>query len=124
MGGQLTVNLIAAKDLPAQAFLAQTNAFAKVRVGVQRSYSPAIPGCNPKWGCSFTFDVHRVDTALRIEVYREGLGWGMLDDELIGSTEIPFLDLEEWSGCTIGRVLEGDPQKALDGNCMVLELKA
>ena len=85
-----------AKDLPSQGYLTQTNAFAKVRVGVQRAYSSALSGCNPKWECSFTFDVLRVDTALRLQVYREGL-LGLMEEELLGSTEIPFLDLEEWT---------------------------
>lgn len=123
--GSLSVQVLAAKDLPSQGFFTATNAYAKVWVGYQRCYSPALPGCSPAWGSCFTFDVHRVDTALKVEVYREGLGWGMLDDELLGSTEVPFLDLEEWSGCTIGRVLENEEGKsAQTGNCMVLELKA
>jgi hypothetical protein len=122
--GQLTIHLMGAKDLPSQGYFTQTNAFAKVRVGVQRAYSSALSGCNPKWGCSFTFDVLRVDTALRLQVYREGL-LGLKEEELLGSTEIPFLDLEEWSGCTIGRVLESDDPKILEsGHPMVIELKA
>lgn len=123
--GSLTVHVLCAKDLPAQSYFTATNAYAKIRVGFQRFYSPALPGCSPVWGSSFTFDVHRVDTALRVEVYREGLGWGLLEDELVGSTEIPFLDLEEWSGCRIGRVLENeDPQTVDGGSCATLELKA
>mmetsp|Transcript_172566 Transcript_172566/g.547902 ORF Transcript_172566/g.547902 Transcript_172566/m.547902 type:complete len:282 (-) Transcript_172566:32-877(-) len=122
--GALTVRLLEARDLPAQAMLLATDAFAEVCVGAQRFGSPRLPGCNPVWGCSFKFDVFRIDTAMRIGIYRAGLGWGLLQDELLGRVEIPFLDLEDWSGCPIGRVIEPeDPESIPAGACMFLELQ-
>ena len=37
-----------------------------------------------------------------MSVFREG--W--FQDSLLGKTEIPFLDIEEWSGHWMGRLLE------------------
>merc|ERR1712232_113856 len=111
--GSLTVQLISATDLP-QWPLQATDAYAVVHIGQQHFRSPKAPGCSPSWRCSFKFDVHRVDVALRLRVYRVGAMWGLLQDVLVGSLEVPFLDLEEWSGCgVIGRVLEANPSSSL-----------
>eukprot|EP00930_Biecheleria_cincta_P068188 TRINITY_DN5538_c0_g1_i2.p1 TRINITY_DN5538_c0_g1~~TRINITY_DN5538_c0_g1_i2.p1 ORF type:complete len:473 (-),score=95.28 TRINITY_DN5538_c0_g1_i2:53-1471(-) len=119
--GLLTVQLLAARDLPPQVFLLASNAFASISVGEQRFDSAKVPGCNPKWNCFFKFNVHRVDTSLCVSVHREG--W--FEDTLLGKLEIPFLDLEEWSGHQIGRVLETvDAEASALVQCMVVELKA
>jgi len=123
--GRLTVKLLGAKDLPYQLPPFATNAYGVLAVGRQRFSTAALAGCHPEWRSSFTFDIFRVDTAMWIGVYRSGLGWGLLPDELVGTTEIPFLDLEEWSGvgCDIGRMLEPQvPQPAASDLCMFLEL--
>lgn len=140
--GFLKVRLIGAKDLPEQQFLMATDAYAVVSVGTQSFRSPGVSGCNPVWGCSFRFNVHRVDTALRVSVHRQSLlrantGWSWfqdevldkvevpwLQDDVLGAVEIPFLDLEEWSGCTIGRLLEPTSGTNLsDLPCMIVELQ-
>lgn len=119
--GLLMVQLLAARDLPPQGFLMASNAFASLSVGEQRFESARVPGCNPRWNCKFTFNVHRVDTSLCVNLHREG--W--FEDSLLGKLEIPFLDLEEWSGHQIGRVLETvDVEASALVQCMVLELKA
>ncbi|CAE8616966.1 unnamed protein product [Polarella glacialis] len=120
--GCLRVQLLAAKDLPADwLFGASVKSFAIASVGSQQFTSPRMSGCNPEWSCSFEFDVHRVDTSFCVTVYREG--W--FDDDPLGRVEIPFLDIEEWSGCQIGRVLQPlDPYQTSSALCMALELKA
>lgn len=123
--GSLSVRLLAARDLPAQSLLMATNSYAVIRVGGYSRTSTKLPGCSPEWGSAFAFDVHRVDTALCVSVFREGLAWGLFQDELLGSVEIPFLDLEEWSGCPIGRMLEASASVLGSGaiHYMFLELQ-
>eukprot|EP00746_Dinoflagellata_sp_MGD_P147295 gnl/MRDRNA2_/MRDRNA2_79664_c0_seq2.p1 gnl/MRDRNA2_/MRDRNA2_79664_c0~~gnl/MRDRNA2_/MRDRNA2_79664_c0_seq2.p1 ORF type:complete len:311 (+),score=69.08 gnl/MRDRNA2_/MRDRNA2_79664_c0_seq2:114-1046(+) len=129
--GSLNLQIIGVSGLPAQKYLFETNAYAVVSIGNQRFTSPKAAGCDPQWGCTFTFEVRRVDLFLRVRLFREalgkGLGWDFmfLEDEELGQVDIPFLDLDEWSGCVIGRVVE--PVRAefvVPGQCMLLELCA
>merc|ERR1712150_161915 len=131
--GLLTVRLHGARDLPEQNWLFAKEAYATLCIGTQRFRSCALPGCSPCWASSFNFNVHNVDTALRIEVHRKsllsnftvGLDLHASADELLGCVEIPLLDLEEWSGNSIGRVLErSSPAEAAEGACMLVELSA
>ena len=120
--GTLTVRILCASDLPAALVpWSQVSAYAVARVGKQSFWTRRSLGSNPVWGNSFTFNVQRVDTALRIKVYQERASWGLFGDDLLGNIEIPFLDLEEWSGCVIGRVVE--PVDSMKASCMVLELE-
>jgi len=113
----------AARDLPSQGAMFSTDAYAVACIGTQRFSTPRLPGDSPAWGCTLNFNVFRVDTALRVEVYRDGLAWGLFGEELLGTVEVPFLDLEEWSGCPIGRVIQPAQVVAAAGSCMVLELQ-
>mmetsp|Transcript_66851 Transcript_66851/g.157505 ORF Transcript_66851/g.157505 Transcript_66851/m.157505 type:complete len:474 (-) Transcript_66851:160-1581(-) len=115
--GKLTVRLLRARDLPAPEYFLSGFNFGVVRVGDQSFQSAKAPGENPEWDCSFSFDVHRVDTMLTVSIFRES--W--FQDYLIGKLEIPFLDIEEWSGHTIGRVLE---RPEAGDFCMLVELRA
>lgn len=74
------------------------------------------------WDCSFSYQVHRVDTVLGVSIFREG--W--FQDYVLGKLEIPFLDLEEWSGHPIGRLLEppDDAHADADADGMLVELRA
>eukprot|EP00931_Biecheleriopsis_adriatica_P091921 TRINITY_DN65768_c0_g1_i1.p1 TRINITY_DN65768_c0_g1~~TRINITY_DN65768_c0_g1_i1.p1 ORF type:complete len:493 (-),score=106.43 TRINITY_DN65768_c0_g1_i1:42-1520(-) len=119
--GSLSVQLLRARDLPVQGVFMPSNTFATVEVGGQKFHSIRVQSCNPAWDCSFKFDVHRLDTSLCISVFREG--W--FEDIELGKLEIPFLDIEEWSGHPIGRVLEPvDPEAVASGHCMEVELRA
>lgn len=115
--GALKVQLLRARDLPTPEYFLSGFNFAEVRVGEQSFQSPKVPGENPVWDCSFSYQVHRVDTVLGVSIFREG--W--FQDYLVGKLEIPFLDIEEWSGHPIGRLLESP--EASDA-CMLLELRA
>lgn len=131
--GSLTLDLIGAKGLPPQMYMFETQAFAVASIGSQKFTSPKVAGCSPRWVCSFTFEVRRVDLSLRVTLFREAFGkglstaWGvtLLEDENLGHVDIPFLDLDEWSGCVIGRVVEpAAPNSVVPGEGMQLELKA
>lgn len=130
--GYLQLQITAAKDLPSLGLLASVangGVFAEALVGNQRWSTAALPGCNPRWNAAWKFEVREADTALQLSVFREAVGWGLLKDALpaerVGRVEIPFLDLEEWAGCPIGRVLEPeDSDPAAAGQCMVIELQA
>ncbi|CAE7629507.1 gnl [Symbiodinium pilosum] len=115
--GTLKVRLLRARDLPVPEYLLSGFNFAEVRVGEQSFQSEKVPGENPTWDCNFSFNVHRVDTVLAVSVFREG--W--FQDYLVGKLEIPFLDIEEWSGHAIGRLLEPPEPSDL---CMLVELCA
>ncbi|CAK0845926.1 unnamed protein product [Prorocentrum cordatum] len=110
-----------------------SDARAVVSVGDQRRRTRTLPGCCPRWGEVFNFNVHAVDTALRLEVYRQhvanavtnGLVDDLLEDKLVGLVEVPFLDLDEWSGSDIGRVLENPKGAEMDSeSCMLIEFRA
>mmetsp|Transcript_1521 Transcript_1521/g.3200 ORF Transcript_1521/g.3200 Transcript_1521/m.3200 type:complete len:505 (-) Transcript_1521:81-1595(-) len=126
--GILKVQILGAKDLPTQQWFMATNAYAVATIGPPglgtSARSPGAASANPVWNFSFQAPVFRNDTSLRVTVWREGFGGIWLnEDAIVGSVDIPLLDLEEWSSCVIGRVLEprewcGSP------SCMVLELKA
>lgn len=119
--GSLRVKLLSGKDLPPANMFGWGTFFATASVGCQRFHSSRLPGNHPVWESSFQFDVFRVDTSLCIQVYREG--W--FEDTPLGKVEIPFLDLEEWSGCPIGRVLQPqDPELTSSGQLMLVELRA
>ncbi|CAE7601622.1 gnl [Symbiodinium natans] len=116
--GRLKVCLQRARDLPVPEYFLSGFNFAEVRVGEQSFQSPKVAGENPVWDCSFSYDVHRVDTVLKVSIFREG--W--FQDNFLGKLEIPFLDIEEWSGHPIGRLLE--PEDDVGDSCMLLELCA
>jgi len=119
--GKLTLTVLNARDLPPGGFFSETNAYCMAGVGSQRTRTTSVPGVHPKWDCTFEFDLHMEDQGLYVTVWREGWGFSLLGDDFLGRIEIPFLDLDDWSGCVIGRVIEGaDP----DADSMVLELKA
>jgi len=123
--GDLTLRLVAAKDLPAGGLFESINTYAAVRIGRQHFKTKVAPGSNPAWGSTFRLQVCSADHALHIGVWREGWTWGLVSDRLLGSVEVPFLDLDEWSGCVIGRILEpADPMAPPESQCMVVELKA
>ncbi|CAE7039599.1 gnl [Symbiodinium sp. KB8] len=120
--GTLKVQLLRARDLPTPEYFLSGFNFAEVRVGEQSFQSPKAPGENPVWDCSFSYQVHRVDTVLGVSIFREG--W--FQDYVLGKLEIPFLDLEEWSGHPIGRLLEppDDADADADADGMLVELRA
>lgn len=120
--GTLKVQLLRARDLPTPEYFLSGFNFAEVRVGEQSFQSPKAPGENPVWDCSFSYQVHRVDTVLGVSIFREG--W--FQDYVLGKLEIPFLDLEEWSGHPIGRLLEppDDAHADADADGMLVELRA
>jgi len=118
--GTLSGRLLSATDLPPAGLLFQSSrTYAVANMGVQTFQSPrVVASCNPSWNCSFRFDVYSIKSAFCVTVFREG--W--LEDQPLGKVEIPLLDLNEWSGCAIGRVLQ--PADCTHGPTMVLELKA
>ncbi|CAJ1335086.1 unnamed protein product [Effrenium voratum] len=99
--GRLSVRLYLARDLPAEQFFGGHH-YAVLGVGDATQQSTRVPGPTPKWDADFQFQVLRVDTSLTVSIFREG--W--FQDSLLGKAEIPFLDIEEWSGHRIGRLLE------------------
>jgi len=117
--GALSVQLLSATDLPPAGMLfSSLRAYAVAKMGCQTFQSQRVAGCNPLWNHSFHFDVYSVTKAFSVTVFREG--W--LEDQPLGTVEMPLLDLNEWSGCPIGRVLQ--PEDSTNGHCMVLELQA
>jgi len=120
--GKLTLTVIAARDLPAGNWMMETKTYAVAGVGSQRFQTEVLPGTCPAWGSTFEFDVRMEDRGLFVGIWREGWGFRLLGDDFLGRIEIPFLDLEDWGGCVIGRMLESaDPEIS---ECMHLELKA
>jgi len=119
--GKLTLEIIGARDLPPGGLFQETNAYCMAGVGSQRCRTKSVPGRNPKWNTTYELEVRMQDQGLFVTVWREGWGFSLLGDDFLGRVEIPFLDLDDWSGCVIGRVIESaDP----DSEVMVLELKA
>merc|ERR1712156_1095699 len=119
MGGVLSVQLLSATDLPPAGMLfSSSRTYAVANMGCQTFQSQRVASCNPLWKNSFRFDVYSVTMAFCVTVFRES--W--LEDQPLGKVEIPLLDLNEWSGCPIGRVLQ--PEDCAHGHCMVLELQA
>merc|ERR1712048_878435 len=124
--GKLKVTIIAARGVPSAGyFMGPPNAYAFASVGITKFRTPSKTGCNPTWSATestFEFEVHVEDVGLIVTIWREGWGYSLLGDDFMGRVEIPFLDLEDWSGCVIGRVLEAaDPEAA---ECLEVDLKA
>ncbi|CAK9067172.1 unnamed protein product [Durusdinium trenchii] len=113
--GRLTVHL-RARDLPVPELLFAGQHYAILSVGDQSFETKRVPGQNCQWDADYVFQIHRVDTALAVSVLREG--W--FQDSSLGKTEIPFLDIEEWSGHWMGRLLESDNADSLS----LVELQA
>lgn len=113
--GRLSVRL-RARDLPAPELLFAGHHYAVLSVGDQTFETKRVPGQNCQWDANYDFPIHRVDTSLAVSVFREG--W--FQDSLLGKTEIPFLDIEEWSGHWMGRLLESENTESLS----VVELQA
>lgn len=114
--GRLNVRL-RARDLPAPELFFAGQHYAVLSVGDQTTETKRVVAQqNCEWDASYLFQIHRVDTSLAVSVFREG--W--FQDSLLGKTEIPFLDIEEWSGHWMGRLLENENAESLS----VVELQA
>jgi len=120
--GKLSLTMLRARGLPSGGFLMPTSAYAMACVGMKRCKTISAPGSDPSWGNTFEFEVCMEDQCLIVTVWSEGWGYSLLGDDFLGRVEIPFLDLEDWSGHVIGRVLEAADPEATE--FMEVDLKA
>lgn len=119
--GKLKVTIIGAKGLPPGGLFLETDAYAVIHSKHHKFQTRCVPGRNPRWDDTFEFNVNTQDTFLRITLWREGWGFNLLGHDFLGRVDIPFLDIDDWSGCVIGRMVESADPEATE--CMELELK-